>query len=131
HTTGHEHPHLRLFFGNYQILLEEMKLTAADTKTRLDSLGSEAGYTAADWQVLQDSLKGVVIIQSLPNSQAERLGLKAGDVISHYSGKTITSAAQLIELIARTQGHDIPLEIIRDGKRLTFTVAEGKLGVKL
>ena len=75
--------------------------------------------------------KGAVIIQALPNSQAERLGLKAGDVISHYSGKTITSAAQLIGLIARTQGHDIPLEIIRDGKRLRFAVAEGKLGVKL
>ena len=72
-----------------------------------------------------------MIIQALPNSQAEWLGLKAGDVISHYSGIAITSAAQLIELIARTQGHDIPLEIIRDGKRLTFAVAEGKLGVKL
>ncbi|MCX7096607.1 MAG: tetratricopeptide repeat protein [Methylococcales bacterium] len=51
-ATGHEHPYLRLFFGKYQVFLEEMKLTAAETKSRLDSLGPEAGYAAADWQVL-------------------------------------------------------------------------------
>jgi len=49
-ATGHEHPHLRAGFGNYQSLLQALPTTAADTALRLDSLGAEAGWDADGWR---------------------------------------------------------------------------------
>lgn len=36
--TGHEHPHLRLVFGNYSLLLAAQGQTEAEIKSRLTTL---------------------------------------------------------------------------------------------
>ncbi|MDD5275122.1 MAG: tetratricopeptide repeat protein [Methylovulum sp.] len=129
--TGHQHPNLQVGINNYQNLLAEMNTPAAESKARLDQLGKAAGFSPDEWLVLHASLTGPHVIKPMPGSQAERVGLQPGDMITRYASLSISSAAQLIELIGKTKGHDIPLEIVRDGKLMKFSVAEGKLGVEL
>ena len=67
----------------------------------------------------------------VPGSQAEALGLQAGDVISRYAGENITSNARLIELTSHINTPAIPLTILRAGQAITLTAQLGKLGVQL
>jgi serine/threonine protein kinase/tetratricopeptide (TPR) repeat protein len=71
----------------------------------------------------------VTVTEVVPGSQAQRLGLRKGDVIIRYGGERITSTEQILKLTAHSQGTEIKLEALRDGKPVTFTVAQGNLGV--
>ena len=71
------------------------------------------------------------MVRVVPGSQAEGLGLQAGDVISRYAGKNITSIARLDELTSHTNTPAIPLTILRAGQPITLTAHPGKLGVQL
>jgi S1-C subfamily serine protease len=54
-------------------------------------------------------------------SIAERAGLKPGDTIVEFSGRPISSAAELEQLAAlRPAGQPTSLTITRDGERLTL-----------
>jgi S1-C subfamily serine protease len=64
-------------------------------------------------------------------SQAEALGLQAGDVISRYAGEKITGNARLVELTSLTKTPAVPLTILRAGQAINLTARPGKLGVRL
>jgi regulator of sigma E protease len=53
---------------------------------------------------------------------AERAGLKRGDIIVSVSGHPIRSAYKLRELIKSSQGKPVELQYSRDGKQQTVTV---------
>lgn len=60
---------------------------------------------------------GVVVIDVVPNSAADRLGLIRGDVIIGFEDVKITSIEQLIAEIAKYQvGDEVRITYIRDGK---------------
>lgn len=66
---------------------------------------------------------GVVVIEVVPNSAADRLGLVRGDVIIGFEDVKITSIEQLIAEIAKHQvGDTVTITYIREGK----TKMEGK-----
>ena len=67
-----------------------------------------------------------------PNSQAAKLGLKAGDTIVKYNGKTITDQKSL--MLAKKQADmaklkEIPVLIERGDKRMEVTFEPGPLGI--
>jgi tetratricopeptide (TPR) repeat protein len=70
----------------------------------------------------------VVVHKIVPRSQAEQVGLRAGDVLVRYAGKPVASAADLPCLTGRAKGTEIALEIRRDGAPLKLTVKAGPLG---
>jgi hypothetical protein len=131
HATGHKHPELRKDFGNYRQLLQAQHLTAAQVQTRLAEAATAAGYGAAEWAALQAGLEGARVLALVPGSQAERLGLQAGDVITRYAGQQIVGNARLIELTSQIKTPAIPLTLIRAGKAIDLTAQPGKLGVRL
>lgn len=71
---------------------------------------------------------GALVGQVVPDSPAEKAGLKAGDVIISYNGKEVSQMSMLPAMVANTPiGEKSKLVLIRDGKRQNITVEIGKL----
>lgn len=73
----------------------------------------------------------VVILEVMKGGQGEALGLQTGDVYLNYDGRAITSKEQLIQLAGESKREAIPLEVLRDGKKLNFSAKPGKLGIRI
>jgi len=57
-ATGHEHPYLRVAFGNYRQMLETLPLDASQIVQRLEAAGQEAGFDADGWRRLAEQISG-------------------------------------------------------------------------
>lgn len=86
----------------------------------------------ARWQAKQvfADCPGLVITEVVPDSQAERLDLRLGDILTRYEGTCLYAPRDLIGAIKKSQpDQPIKLERFRDGKSQTITAQGGKLGV--
>ncbi|MCE0494229.1 Do family serine endopeptidase [Vibrio salinus] len=73
------------------------------------------------------SSKGAFISQVIPNSAADKAGLKAGDIIVSINGKDIDSFAELRAKVATLgAGKKVTLGILRDGNKKDFKVTLGE-----
>lgn len=69
------------------------------------------------------NIKGVIVMDILPNSAAADAGLKEGDVLQGIDGITINSSADFSERIARHRpGDKVKLDYLRNGKTKSTTV---------
>lgn len=60
---------------------------------------------------------GALVSKVMPESPADKAGLKAGDVILKFNGKEIEEASDLPPLVGRTEvGSEVMVEIMRNGK---------------
>jgi Do/DeqQ family serine protease len=67
---------------------------------------------------------GVVILELLRNSPADRAGLEPGDVVVALDGHALQDAAQLRNELAGVEaGHELRLSVIREGRRREIRVA--------
>jgi len=121
-SEGQDHPHFRTMIAAYRHLLSLQNLPDEEIDARLRAfLGSELAQTIlGPFQVM--------ILDVVKDMQAELLGLKPGDVYVSYNEQAITSKEQLIQLTGEAHGESIPVEVLRVGKKMTFTVKPGKLG---
>ena len=72
--------------------------------------------------------KGALIANVEKDTPADKAGLKAGDVITEYDGKTINESTELPRLVAATPiDKKVPIVVFRDGKKQEFAVVIGKL----
>lgn len=68
-------------------------------------------------------LRGVLVSQVTPKSNAERAGIKVGDIIIKYEGKPVEDARILRNMVADTlPGSKAKIELVRDQKTRTVTV---------
>jgi tetratricopeptide (TPR) repeat protein len=82
---------------------------------------------------------GALLVQVQPGSNAAQSGLRPGDLLLSYGGRKLSAAADLSAAIKAkveekpangTRGAaGIPVEVWRDGQRLTLAVRPGPLGV--
>ncbi len=78
-----------------------------------------------------DNTQGVLVRDIVKNSPAEKAGIKSGDVIIEYDGKTVRDANQFSMMVAATSiGKKVPVIIIRNGDKKTITVKIAKLNEK-
>jgi serine protease Do len=70
--------------------------------------------------------KGALVSEVNKESNAEKAGFKAGDVIINVDGNRIEDVSDFEEEISDRDGKDVPVEIIRDRKsvKLTLTIEE-------
>ncbi len=70
--------------------------------------------------------KGVLIVQVLDSSPAQKAGLKENDVVIKFDGTSVTSDAELVSLIRNhVPGDTVTLVVNRAGKEMTFTITLG------
>ncbi len=80
-----------------------------------DSLGIRDGH-------------GALVAQVNDGSPAATAGIKPGDVITSFDGKTVKDSSALPTLVAATEiGRQVPVEIVREGTTKTVEVKVAKL----
>lgn len=80
----------------------------------------------ADYFGLPDK-KGVLVAKVLPNSPAQKGGLKGGDIIRKFDGENVANLKSLLKMVARTKvGRKVSIDIIRDKKPMTVKVEIGE-----
>ena len=76
----------------------------------------------AEYYGLKDR-DGILVYQVLPDGPASKAGLKAGDIVKAFDGQPIHHSRELVDRVGVTKvGVKAPLEVLRDGKRLTLQV---------
>ncbi|MCK9263849.1 MAG: DegQ family serine endoprotease [Deltaproteobacteria bacterium] len=72
--------------------------------------------------------RGVLVSQVMPDTPAEKAGMKQGDVIVSLDGKPVDTSASLRNEVAMTvPGTAIKVGVIRDGKKMTLNVKVEKM----
>jgi serine protease Do len=70
--------------------------------------------------------RGALVSDVLPESPAEKAGLKRGDIIVGLNGNLVEESQELPRLVATmTPETEVTVEVIRDGKRLSLPVILG------
>jgi len=98
---------------------EENKQSKDDLGGKFDGIGAQLG--------LKDNQ--VVIISPLRNSPAEKVGLKAGDIIVKVDDKEIKglSLTQVVSQIRGKRGTTVKLKILRNSQALDFTITRDQI----
>ncbi|MDG2005363.1 MAG: Do family serine endopeptidase [Novosphingobium sp.] len=96
----------------------------------------ERGFLGVSIQALNEDLadslgiphkKGEFVQSVQPGGGAAKAGIKPGDVVTKVDGEEVNSEQTLSYLVANTApGRRIPIELIREGKRMTVTATVGK-----
>ncbi|MBD5772386.1 DegQ family serine endoprotease [Marinomonas colpomeniae] len=70
-----------------------------------------------------DRSSGALISRVLPDSPAEKSGLKSGDIIMTFNGESIEHSGELPYVVGQMKaGDEIDAKVYRDGKEQTITV---------
>ena len=71
---------------------------------------------------------GILIMDVVPDSPAERAGLKSGDVIQEIEGQEVKTADEVQQAVAKTEvGERLNLGLVRNDKQLELDVKVGIL----
>ncbi|MBW4534366.1 MAG: trypsin-like peptidase domain-containing protein [Pleurocapsa minor HA4230-MV1] len=83
---------------------------------------------ASNEQLQLTAEKGVVIVDVVPNSPADRAGLKSGDVIQEVNGEAVSQVDEIQQAVQETQvGNQLPLQLQRNGQEVNLKVEVGVL----
>ena len=96
----------------------------------------QRGYLGVGLQPLDENIaaalglpkdSGEIVRSVVPGEAAARAGIQQGDVITRVNGEEVSPEQTVSYLIANTQvGARVPIDIIRNGRRQTVTVAVGQ-----
>lgn len=77
-------------------------------------LAERAGYRGEN---------GAVVTRVTPNGPAARAGLRTGDIVVRFNGAEVRDSRALTRMVGDSAvGSQVPVEIVREGQRLTLTV---------
>lgn len=138
-STQNPHSKSWAVVASYIKVARQMKIPDSETHARMRGLCNKTGLSPESfeviWQkalsVMPEDARQVVITEVVKGGQGEALGLQAGDVYVSYDGQVITSAEQIVRLTGESRGEEIPLEVLREGKKLTFIAKPGKLSARV
>lgn len=75
---------------------------------------------------------GALVAAVTPDSPAAKAGIKSGDVIVAAKGKDIRTVSDLPPIVAESKvGGILPLEIVRNGKKMALNATVGAMPAKL
>jgi serine protease Do len=88
-------------------------------------LGASVGPLSQDLakQFKVPDTSGAFVQDVTQGGPADRAGIKPGDVIRKFDGRSVSDSDQLLAMVAGTNpGSTVPVEILRNGESLTFKV---------
>lgn len=103
-------------------IIEDLKTKGKVTRGWLGLMIQEVTPELAESFNLLDH-KGALVANVVPDSPADKAGIKRGDVVMDFDGKAINDYSDLPKLAARAEpGQSVALKINRDGKEQIFKV---------
>jgi serine protease Do len=73
------------------------------------------------------STDGALVRDVTPDGPAEKSGIKRGDIITQFEGKTVANSTELRNLVAQADpGSAAKVTLLRDGKEMQVTVVLGE-----
>ncbi len=112
---------------SFAIPIDNVKVVLKDLETQGRVRRGFIGIQMA--QHNQGTQKGALILEVVPNTPAEKAGIKIKDLITRFNNKKIKDYKDLFKAVASTPvNKTVPMELIRNGKkhRIDITVAERK-----
>jgi serine protease Do len=89
-------------------------------------LGVKIQSVTPDMKAVYGAGEGALVVEVVPNSPADKAGIKEGDIITRVDNKPIHTDADLVETVAFTSpGTRVTLTIIRDKKETKIPVTIG------
>ncbi|MBU2251696.1 MAG: Do family serine endopeptidase, partial [Candidatus Omnitrophica bacterium] len=95
------------------------------------------GWLGVSIQNLNDDLRnyfeikekeGVIVLKVYKDSPAEKSDIKEGDLILEFEGKPVATSRDLARMVSSAEvGKQVPLKILRSGKRISTTVKIGTM----
>lgn len=72
--------------------------------------------------------RGAVVTRVTPSGPAAAAGLRPGDIVLSFNGREVSDSRALTRMVGEAQvGAQTPIEIVRDGQRLTITATIERL----
>lgn len=72
--------------------------------------------------------QGALVAKVMPESPAAKAKLQIGDIILSFNGKDVEQSSSLPPVVGRTPiGEEVPVIVMRDGRRQTLSVVLGEL----
>lgn len=102
--------------------------TAREVAEAIHRLGHvERGYMGLALRRTVDGSEGVLVMATERDGPGEEAGIVKGDVIVAFGDEAVATPAELVLLLTRSEvGVEVPVEIVRDGRRLTLPVRIGR-----
>jgi serine protease Do len=98
-------------------------------------IGASVDKRRIDERDLKDlgltSTNGATIVGLTPNGPADKAGIKMGDIVTEFNGKTVTDSNQLVDMIVHTApGTTVPVKVVRGGSPRTLNVTIEELNAE-
>lgn len=107
-------------------IIEDLKTKGKVTRGWLGLMIQEVTPELAESFNLAEH-KGALVANVVPDSPADKAGIKRGDVVIEFDGKKINEYSDLPKLAARAEpGRSVEVKVNRDGKEQTFKVNIGE-----
>lgn len=75
---------------------------------------------------------GVLVVKVMPNSPADKAGLRAGDVIEKLNGKLVKDATGVQQEVENSQvGKELHIDLRRNGQSINLAVRPGDFPIKV
>jgi len=89
-----------------------------------DYLASLDGSYEGAGMTINELNGNIQVVNPMPGSPAEKVGIRSGDVITHVDGKTVSglSSSEVAAMIRGKEGTKVTVTIKRDGKTQNFTI---------
>lgn len=116
-TGGHMGLSFSIPIDTAMDIYEQVRTTGRVTRVYLGVVLQDIDRTLAEAYHL-DKPQGALITRVSPDSPADKVGLKTGDVVLDFNGQSISRASDLLNLINRAKPNDkFDLTYLRAGKR--------------